>query len=210
MRVIPTEKPLLMSRKESGMPFVVYSSPKKNEQGENLQYVMPVPGNKVTLDEIDAICAEQSMLRKGELTQAFTAFAEAVRRLLADGKRVETKIGTFMPQLKLRQPMTDAESIDAGDVRLAGIGFEPKKEFVESVRSQTRGFRKFDVTSFAYSVEEKQYDEYMKEFDIEDHFDMKALSDFKKYRINVTCKCNRKGEAIHQMGWRKKSAPPTT
>lgn len=40
-------------------------------------------------------------------------------------------------------------------------------------------FRKFDVTSFAYSVEEKQYDEYMKEFDIEDHFDMKALSDFK-------------------------------
>lgn len=39
--------------------------------------------------------------------------------------------------------------------------------------------RKFDVTSFAYSVEEKQYDEYMKEFDIEDHFDMKALSDFK-------------------------------
>ena len=40
-------------------------------------------------------------------------------------------------------------------------------------------FRKFDVTSFAYSVEEKQYDEYMKEFDIEDHFDLKALSDFK-------------------------------
>lgn len=49
-------------------------------------------------------------------------------------------------------------------------------------------FRKFDVTSFAYSVEEKQYDEYMKEFDIEDHFDMKALSDFKtitNYSITV-------------------------
>ena len=146
-----------MSRKESGMPFVVYSSPKKNEQGENLQYVMPVPGNKVTLDEIDAICAEQSMLRKGELTQAFTAFAEAVRRLLADGKRVETKIGTFMPQLKLRQPMTDAESIDAGDVRLAGIGFEPKKEFVESVRSQTRGFRKFDVPQTADRLHDETF-----------------------------------------------------
>lgn len=39
--------------------------------------------------------------------------------------------------------------------------------------------RKFDVTSFAYSAEEKQYDEYMQEFKTENHFDRKALSDFK-------------------------------
>ena len=39
--------------------------------------------------------------------------------------------------------------------------------------------RKFDKISLAYSVVEKQYDEYMQEFKTENYFNMKALSDFK-------------------------------
>lgn len=60
-------------------------------------------------------------------------------------------------------------------------------------------FRKFDVTSFAYSIEEKQYDDYMKEFVIENHFDMKTLSDFKtitNYSLTVREENGIKSEII--------------
>ena len=50
-------------------------------------------------------------------------------------------------------------------------------------------FRELDKSSFAYSIKKQHYDDYMQEFDIEKHFDMKALSDFKtitNYSLTVS------------------------
>ena len=54
------------------------------------------------------------------------------------------------------------------------VGYGSVKITVDDI-----SFRELDKSSFAYSIKKQQYDDYMQEFDIEKHFDMKALSDFK-------------------------------
>ena len=64
------------------------------------------------------------------------------------------------------------------------VGYGSVKITVDDI-----SFRELDKSSFAYSIKKQQYDDYMQEFDIEKHFDMKALSDFKtitNYSLTVS------------------------
>lgn len=54
------------------------------------------------------------------------------------------------------------------------VGYGSVKITVDDI-----SFRELDKSSFAYSIKKQQYNDYMQKFDIEKHFDMKALSDFK-------------------------------
>ena len=54
------------------------------------------------------------------------------------------------------------------------VGYGSVKITVDDI-----SLRELDKLSFSYSIKKQQYDDYMQEFDIEKHFDMKALSDFK-------------------------------
>ena len=54
------------------------------------------------------------------------------------------------------------------------VGYGSVKITVDDI-----SFRELDKSSFAYSIKKQQYDDYMQEFDIEKHFDMGAVIDFK-------------------------------
>ena len=129
-----------MPRKTFGLPFEVYPSPMKNSEGRNLLYVRPMQGRTVTLDELDDYCAENTGLARYELTNAINHFAAAARYFLADGKRIETPIGSFAPRLGLKREITDPADVGVRDVELRGIEFLPSKSFLQEVEKLTGGF----------------------------------------------------------------------
>jgi hypothetical protein len=129
-----------MPRKTFGLPFEVYPSPMKNGEGRNLLYVRPMQGRTMTLDELDDYCARNTGLARYELTNAINHFASAARYFLADGKRIETPIGSFAPRLGLKREITDPADVDVRDVELRGIEFLPSKSFLQEIERMTGGF----------------------------------------------------------------------
>ena len=65
-----------MPKKTGGMPYMVYTSPKKGQDGRNIVFVRPEGGQrmKLTIEEIDAYCAKFSMMRSGELQLVLREF----------------------------------------------------------------------------------------------------------------------------------------
>ena len=130
-----------MPKKTNGMPYEVYRSPIKGDDGQQIVYVRPQGGRKIDMKQLDAYCAANYALRPGELTRAFMAFIEATGHYLSEGYRMETLIGTFSPKIGLQRTITDPQQVKPRDVCFEGIAYRSVKPFEESVRRWLDGFR---------------------------------------------------------------------
>ena len=136
-----------MAEKKSGMPYVVYPSPMKGKDGRKIVYVRPEggPRMKLTVEQMDALCAKYSSMRSGELRLVLGEFMHWAAEWLVKGYRVETPIGSFAPKLKLRREITDADEVEDSDVELDGVEYTPGKAWNEQLEYWMRdGFRRVD------------------------------------------------------------------
>lgn len=129
-----------MPRKKNGIPYEVYRSPMKGEDGQNIVYVRPQSRSKVDMDELDAYCAQNYAVHRGETTRLFNVFMQAVSSYLADGYTIETPIGTFAPKIGLQRTITNPDEVKNQDVCFEGIAFRSSKLFDERVERWTNGF----------------------------------------------------------------------
>lgn len=134
-----------MPKKTGGMPYMVYTSPKKGKDGRNIVYVRPEGGQrmKMTAEQIDAYCAKYSMMRSGELQLVLHEFMHWAAEWIVKGYRVETPLGSFAPKLKLKREITDPDEVTDRDVELDGVEYTPGKLWDEHFDHWMRdGFRK--------------------------------------------------------------------
>ena len=131
-----------MPRKEDGMPFEVHPSPKKDEQGRNLLYAIPMQQLSVTLEELDDYCCVNSGLSRNQLVSVFNYFVNAAAEYLSRGERIVTPMGTFAPRLALNGQFVDPADVHADDVRLRGVDFQPSKAFMEKIHEWSYGFHR--------------------------------------------------------------------
>lgn len=132
-----------MPRKKNGMPFEAHPSPMKAENGENLLYVKPKSGLKMTLDDIESWCLGHNALRKGDMMRTFDAFMDGAAYWMSRGFRIETPIGTFSPKIGLKRKETNPDNIKHDDVELQGIDYQSTKPFEKELEKEigSDGFR---------------------------------------------------------------------
>ena len=118
-----------MSNKKGGMPYIVYPSPMKGKDGRKIVYVRPEggPRMKLTVDQMDALCARYSSMRSGELKLVLGEFMHWAAEWLVKGYRIETPLGSFAPKLKLKREITDPDEVRDSDVILDGVEYTPGK-----------------------------------------------------------------------------------
>lgn len=124
---------------------MVYTSPKKGKDGQNIVYVRPEGGSlmKLTTEQIDAYCAKYSSMRSGELQLVLREFMHWAAEWIAKGYRVETPIGSFAPKLKLKREITDPDDVSDRDVELDGVEYTPGKLWDDDLKFWMRdGFRR--------------------------------------------------------------------
>ncbi len=134
-----------MPKKTGGMPYMVYTSPKKGKDGRNIVFVRPEGGQrmKMTVDQIDAYCAKYSMMRSGELELVMREFMHWAAEWIVKGYRVETPLGSFAPKLRLKREITDPDEVKDKDVELDGVEYIPGKLWDEHLDYwMSEGFRK--------------------------------------------------------------------
>jgi len=132
-----------MPRKNKGMWYEVHPTPVKGSDGKNLVYVRPKSGQKITMKELEEYCEHESALRYGELTRAFDVFIRVAGRLMADGYRIETPIGSFAPKLSLTKQITDPKEVKDRDVMLEGVDYNPGKMWNDEIARWLDGFRRY-------------------------------------------------------------------
>ena len=115
-----------MPKKTGGMPYMVYTSPKKGKDGRNIVFVRPEGGPRMkrTAEQMDAYCTKYSMMRSGELQLVLQEFMHWAAEWLVKGYRVETPLGSFAPKLRLKREITDPDEVSDRDVELDG-GLHP-------------------------------------------------------------------------------------
>ena len=136
-----------MAEKKSGMPYVVHPSPMKGKDGHNIVYVRPEggPRMKLTVEQMETICAKYSSIRSGELRLVLGEFMHWAAEWLVKGYRVDTPLGSFAPKLRLKREITDPDEVKDGDVELDGIEYTPGKAWDEELRYWMRdGFRRVE------------------------------------------------------------------
>ena len=116
-----------MPRKKSGFPYEVHPTPAKGKDGRNIVYARPVRGHKMSMKGVDEFCHKYYNTRDGEITYAFEQFVKGAAELMAMGYRIDTPIGSFVPKLKLRREITDADDVKNSDVELEGVDYNPGK-----------------------------------------------------------------------------------
>ena len=134
-----------MPKKTGGMPYMVYTSPKKGKDGRNIVFVKPEggPRMKITAEQMDAYCTKYSMMRSGELQLVLQEFMHWAAEWLVKGYRVETPLGSFAPKLRLKREITDPDEVSDRDVELDGIEYTPGKLWDEHLEYWMHdGFKK--------------------------------------------------------------------
>jgi hypothetical protein len=134
-----------MPKKTGGMPYMVYTSPKKGKDGRNIVFVRPEggPRMKITAEQMDAYCTKYSMMRSGELQLVLQEFMHWAAEWLVKGYRVETPLGSFAPKLRLKREITDPDEVSDRDVELDGIEYTPGKLWDEHLEYWMHdGFKK--------------------------------------------------------------------
>ena len=81
-----------MPRKKNGMPFEAHPSPMKSENGENLLYVKPKSGLKMSLEDIETWSSGRNAIHKGDMERVFSAFIDSAAYWMSRGFRIETPI----------------------------------------------------------------------------------------------------------------------
>ena len=139
------KKQQTMPKNKGGMPYMVYTSPKKGKDGRNIVFVRPEggPRMKLTVEQMDAMCAKYSSMRSGELKLVFGEFMHWAAEWIVKGYRVETPIGSFAPKLRLKREITDPDEVSDKDVELDGVEYTPGKLWDEHLQFWMRnGFSK--------------------------------------------------------------------
>ena len=131
-----------MPKKKSGFPYEVHPTPVKGKDGRNIVYAKPARGLKLSMEGLDSYCAKHYALRDGELQLAFGAFLKAAAELMAQGYRIDTPIGSFVPKLKLKREITDADEVRNSDVMLDGVDYNPGKAWNDELAKWNNGFRR--------------------------------------------------------------------
>lgn len=122
-----------MPKKRSGFPYEVHPTPMKGKDGKNIVYAKPKRGLKLSIEGLDDYCAKHYALRSGELELVLKAFLKAAGEMMAMGYRVDTPIGSFVPKLKLKREITDADEVKDSDVMLDGVDYNPGKHWNEAI-----------------------------------------------------------------------------
>lgn len=122
-----------MPKKKSGFPYEVHPTPMKGKDGKNIVYAKPRRGLKLSIEGLDDYCAKHYSLRSGELELVLKAFLKAAGEMMAMGYRIETPIGSFVPKLKLKREITDADEVKDSDVMLDGVDYNPGKHWNEAI-----------------------------------------------------------------------------
>lgn len=125
------------------MWYEVHPTPIKGADGKNLVYVRPKSGMKMDMKEFEDFCEGMNYLRYGELSRAFEVFIRAAGRLLAEGYRIDTPLGSFAPRLTLTKQVTDASQVKDQDVRLEGVEYNPGKLWDREILKWLDGFRRY-------------------------------------------------------------------
>jgi len=116
-----------MPRKKSGFPYEVHPTPVKGKDGRNIVYARPAKGLKIGITELDKYCAKHYATRDGEVEFVLKEFVKAAAELMAEGYRVDTPIGSFVPKLGLMREITDPDKVRNSDVVLEGVDYNPGK-----------------------------------------------------------------------------------
>ena len=116
-----------MPKKKSGFPYEVHPTPVKGKDGRNIVYARPARGYKMSVKGVDEYCSMHYNTRNGEVTYVFEQFLKGAAELMARGYRIDTPIGSFVPKLKLRREITDADDVENNDVELEGVDYNPGK-----------------------------------------------------------------------------------
>lgn len=122
-----------MPRKKSGFPYEVHPTPVKGKDGRNIVYARPAKGLKIGITELDKYCAKHYATRDGEVEFVLKEFVKAAAELMAEGYRVDTPIGSFVPKLGLKREITDPDKVRNSDVVLEGVDYNPGKIWNKSI-----------------------------------------------------------------------------
>ena len=134
-----------MPKKKSGFPYEVHPTPMKGKDGKNIVYAKPARGLKFSIEGLDDYCTRHYALRGGELELVLKTFLKAAAELMARGYRIDTPIGSFVPKLKLKREITDADEVKNSDVMLDGVDYNPGKHWNEAIEKWLyNGFLRVD------------------------------------------------------------------
>jgi len=122
-----------MPKKKSGFPYEVHPTPVKGKDGKNIVYAKPRRGLKMNIDGLDEYCTKHYALRGGELQLVLSTFLKAAAEMMAMGYRIDTPIGSFVPKLKLKRVITDADEVKDSDVMLDGVDYNPGKQWNKAI-----------------------------------------------------------------------------
>lgn len=122
-----------MPRKKNGFPYEVHPTPVKDKNGRNIVYARPAKGLKLSIEGLDDFCAKHYALKGGELQLVMSTFLKAAAEYMAMGYRIDTPIGSFVPKLKLRRTITDADEVRNSDVELDGVDYNPGKTWNKAI-----------------------------------------------------------------------------
>lgn len=122
-----------MPKKKSGFPYEVYPTPAKGKDGGYIVYARPAKGLKMSIEGVDEFCAKHYQTRSGEIEWAFKAFLKGAAELMAQGYRIDTPIGSFVPKLSLKREITNPDQVRNSDVELDGVDYNPGKTWNEAI-----------------------------------------------------------------------------
>lgn len=147
-----------MPKKKSGFPYEVHPTPAKGKDGHNIVYARPARGLKLSIKGVDDYCAKHYATRNGEIEFALSQFLKAAAEIMAMGYRVETPIGTFVPKLKLRREITNADEVRDSDVEIDGVDYNPGKIWNKSIEKWLdNGFLRVDNPNVQEQLEDKEH-----------------------------------------------------
>ena len=93
--------------------------------------VVPVPTDKMSLDEIASTIAEGTTFSVPDCKGAIAALPRAISKGLSHGSEVELKgVGRFRLVLTTKKPITSPTAVRPSDVIIKRISFEPDEELM--------------------------------------------------------------------------------
>jgi len=79
------------------------------------------------------------------ITEQVVLSVTTTGELMAKGYRIDTPIGSFVPKLKLKREITDADEAKNSDVMLDGVDYNPGKRWNEAIEKWLyNGFLRVD------------------------------------------------------------------
>ena len=133
-----------MPRKTDGIEFDIHPRPTKGEDGKPLLYVRTAKGKKVEKELFLKNCKENHPLYADVIEPVLDVVVGDLGRLLKDGYRVDTPLGSFALKLRLLGDHTDPKAITGRDIVYDGIEYKPSRDFNKQAGKNRLGFRKSD------------------------------------------------------------------